>query len=145
MPWGTAHSHVIKDEYFRGSKWPAQVNIKAWDGHTIDFTSNTVYWLILTRTFSQVWCGGTRFWRLAKHFRYILYILSSADSIRVKYSVYFVIFIRENSRDSLHWYEYITPGSDIWTVMNKQCSFAFPKTRGNILVSWVNISYSEKC
>ena len=145
MPWGTVHSFSIEDEYYRSSKWPTQTNMKDWVGHTIDFTSKTVYWHILTRKFSPVWCGGTRFWRLAKHFMYVLYILFSAYWIQVKYSVYFVNFIRKNSSDIEHWYEYITPDSDIWTVMNMQRSFAFYKPRGNILVCWVTISFSEKC
>jgi hypothetical protein len=145
MPWGTVHSFSIEDEYYRRFKWPTQTNMKDWFGHTIDSTSKTLYWRILTRIFSQVWCGGTRFWHLAKHFRYVLYILFSADWIRVKYSVYFVNFIRKNSSDIVHWYEYtsITPDSDIWTLMNMQWSFAFYKTRGNILVSRVTISFSE--
>jgi len=143
MPWETVHSFSIEDEYYRGSKWPTQANIQDWVGHNIDFTSKSVYWHILTRNVSQVWCGGTRSWRLAKHFRYIRYISFSADSVRVNYSVYFVNFIRKPPCDNVYWYENITPDSDIWTVMNMQRGVAFYKTRGDILGSWVTISFSE--
>jgi hypothetical protein len=44
-------------------------------------------------------------------------IFFAADSIRVKYAVYFVDFIKENSSDIVHRYEHTMPGSDNVMIM----------------------------